>query len=190
MRLSSPDKSGIQKINLPEAKRLDDPYVIQCYDASSLPRDPSGRLQKITEMMQSGLISPQEGRRLLDFPDIEQDDKLANAAEERILKILDEIVEDGKFTTPDTWMAIQLAVTKVTQYINLYSSINLEEEKAQMLRDFFSQLQAMQQASQPPPPPLGAGPAAPLGYATQASPMPPPQSDMIAYVPGVQGIAA
>jgi hypothetical protein len=177
-----PNKDGTREFNLPDIKKLEDnPYEIQCYDASSLPRDPAGRLQKVTEMMQSGIITPQEGRRLLDFPDIQQEDKLANAAEERILQILDEIVENGKYTPPDPFMDLALATTKVVQYYNLYTSAKLSEDKSQMLRTFFSQLGALQQAAQPPPmvPPGGAPAGAP-----QANPMPAPVSDQLPNAPG------
>lgn len=172
-----PNKDGTKEIDLPDAKKLkDDPFVIQAFDSSSLPRDPAGRLQKITEMMQAGIISPQEGRRLLDYPDIEQVDKLANAAEERILKILDEIVEDGKYTPPDPFMDLLKAKELVTQYYNLYADSKLEEEKCQQLRDFYTQVLTLIQAAQPPAPPMG--PVAP-----QAVPQGRPVSDVLPNVP-------
>lgn len=169
-----PGKNGTRQIDLPKADLLDDPFVIQCYDASSLPRDPAGRLQKVTEMMQAGLITPQEGRRLLDYPDIEQVDKLEIAGEERILQILDEIIDEGKYTPPDPFMDLELANKLVTQYYNLYATAKLEEEKAQMLRDFFAQVQAMKAqamaAMMPPAQPM-------------AQPMPAPQSELLPNVP-------
>lgn len=173
-----PDKNGAKEISLPDFKMIKDPFVIQCYDVSALPKDPSGRLQKITEMMQAALITPQEGRRLLGYPDIEQEDKLATAAEERILKIMDEIVEEGKYTPPDPFMDIALANTKVVAYYNLYMACGLDADRAEMLRNFFSQVLALKQAATPPPmmPPQGGSP--------QANPMAPPQNEMIPNVPG------
>lgn len=170
-----PNKDGTREIDLPDFKILkEDPFVIQVYESSSLPKEPAGRLQKVTEMMQSGLVSPEEGRRLLDFPDIAQVDKLANAAEERILKILDEIVEEGKYTPPDPFMNIIKAEELVTQYYNLYSEAKLEEERAQMLRDFSSQVQTLKMAAMPPPPPMAA---------PQAVPQSRPVSDVLPNVP-------
>jgi hypothetical protein len=148
-----PNKDGTKEIDLPNAEMLKDP-IIQCFNASSLPRDPAGRLEKVAEMMQSGLVSPQEGRRLLDFPDIEQVDKLASAAEERILKILDDIVDTGKYSPPDPFMDLAKAEELVVQYYNLYEQSKLEESKAQKLRDFFTQIQNLKQASMPAPQPM------------------------------------
>jgi hypothetical protein len=143
-----PNKNGTKQIDLPAAKMLDDSFVIQCFDASSLPRDPAGRLAKVTEMAQAGMITMQEARRLLDYPDLEQVDKLANSSEERILQILDDIVESGKFVPPDPFMDLQLAKQFVVQYYNLYVPAKLEESRAQLLRDFSSQLDALMGAAQ------------------------------------------
>lgn len=162
-----PNKNGTKEVDLPAASMLEDTYVIQCFDASSLPRDPAGRLQKITEMIQSGMISIPEGRRLLDYPDLDQNEKLANASEERILQILDRIVEDGEYTPPDPFMNISLAIELSNQYYNLYSSAKLEEERAEMIRTFNAQAIALQQAAMPPAPP-----AAPQGQLAVPEPLP------------------
>lgn len=189
-----PHKNGTKEINLPKLKLLKDPFVIQCFNMSSLPRDPAGRMQKVTEMIQGGMISIKEGRRLLDFPDLDQVEKLANASEERIFQVLDQIIEFGDdhdgdsddeektledaYTPPDPFMNLQLAKETVVQYINLYGAAKLEEEKMQLLRDFYSQILTLEQAAQPsaaaPPPPPGGG-----GPTPQAAPEPLPQSPLI-----------
>lgn len=168
-----PNKNGTKKIDLPSVELLKDDFVIQCFTTSSLPRDPAGRLQKVTEMLQSGMIDIREGRRLLDFPDLDQDEKLANAAEERIFQQLDKIVEDGEYTPPDTFTDLQLALKLTTSYYNLYMQCKLEDEKAQMLRDYFIQVGTLIAAAQPPPPPMAAG-APP-----QAQAQPLPQSPLV-----------
>lgn len=172
-----PNKNGTIEVDLPKAGLLQDTFVIQCFTQSSLPKDPAGRLAKVTEMAQSGMITLQEARRLLDYPDLEQIEKLANAGEERIFKILDDIIESGKYEPPDPFMDIALAETLTTQYINLYMAAGLEESKAEKLRNFFSQLQAIKQAAMPPPQPA-AGPAAPL-----AAPEAPPTSPLLQNAP-------
>lgn len=168
-----PNKDGTKEINLPAAKLLDDKFIIQCFDSNALPKDPAGRKQAIVEDMQSGILTLQEGRRLLNYSDLEQDDKLAIAAEERILKILDDIVEEGKYTPPDPFIDIQLAKQKVAQYYNLYTANGLEESKAELLRNWQSQLLMLEQAAQPPPAPDMAG------GVPQGVPTPTPTSDLM-----------
>lgn len=170
-----PDRDGAREVSLPEVKKLEDnPYVIQCFNQSSLPRDPAGRMAKVTEMVQAGMIDLKMGRRLLDYPDLQQADQLANASQERIYKILDEVIEDGIYTPPDPFMDLQFANDTVVAYYNLYAMRKLEEEKAQMLRDFYSQVQALKTEAVGPPPPQMQAPNPP-----QAQPQPLPQSPLI-----------
>lgn len=168
-----PNKNGTKEIDFPKMAKEMDEFVIQCYTQSSLPKDPAGRLAKVAEMIQSGMVSIQEGRRLLDFPDLGQIEKLANAGEERIFSYLDAIIETGTYNPPDPFMDLNLATQLTTQYINLYMPAKLEETKVQKLRDFFSQVQAIKQAAQPPASPT------PQANVPQAQPMPQPQSMLV-----------
>lgn len=170
-----PNKNGTKQIDLPKLD-MDNPFIIQCFNTSSLPRDPAGRMAKITEMIQAGMISIKEGRRLLDYPDLEQIERLANAGEERIFQYLDDIIEEGIYTGPDPFMDLELAGELVVQYYNLYVAAKLEEEKQEMLRDFFSQVNALKTAAAPQPP-MG-GPLAP-----QAAPEPTPTSPLVPNSP-------
>lgn len=149
-----PNKNGTKEVDLPAAKILDNPFVIQAFDSSSLPRDPAGRMQQVVEMIQSGMISLSEGRRLIDYPDLEQVNKLATASEERILKCLDDIVETGKYTPPDPFMDLQLADELTTQYYNLYAAANLEASKEEKIRTFSVQVKTLKTAAMPPPMPM------------------------------------
>ncbi len=170
-----PDKNGTHEIDLPNLDEEMDPYVIQCFDSSSLPRDPAGRKQMVAEMVQAGMISPREGRRLLEFPDLEQIDKLANAAEERIFFILDKIVEEGVYTPPDSFIDRPLAIEFTNQYYNLYAASKLEESRLEMLRQFLTAVLDLEMAAQPQPPPGAMAP--------QANPEPLPTNPMIPNVP-------
>lgn len=172
-----PDDNGTKEIDLPASKKLDDPFVIQCFDTSSLPRDPAGRAARITEWVQAGFYSPQEGRRLLGNLDMQQEDKLLNAAEERILKQMDGIVNEGKYSQPDSFTDLLKAKEIVVQYYNLYTTAKLEESKVKMLIKYYKQVIAMIGAQMPPP-----QAQSPTGQ-PQASPQVPPTNAMIPNVP-------
>lgn len=175
-----PNKDGTQEIDLPKMGLLKDTFVIQCFTESSLPKTPAGRIQTVTEMIQSGMLSIKEGRRLLKTPDLEEEEKLINSAQERCFKILDAIVHDGKYTPPDPYLDLQDASSVTVQYINLYLAADLEEEKADLLRTFFNQLQALQTAAMPVNP-------SPVSAPT-ANPQPAPVSPLVPNVP--QAVAA
>lgn len=167
-----PNKDGTKQISLPQMTFLKDPFVIKCFTESSLPRTPAGRIATVTEQVQAGMLSVKEGRRLMKFPDLEQNERLDNASEERIFKYLDEIVEDGKYTPPDTFMDFQLANDLVVKYINLYRTLKLEQKKDDLLNTFFTQVQTLVQAAQP------VQPTAPPPSPT-ANPMPAPTSPLV-----------
>lgn len=152
-----PGKDGLKRVDFKSIARLKDNFIIQLYDESSLPKDPAGRQARLSEMLAAGEISLQEFRRLSNFPDLEQSDQLAIALEERILKALDEIIENGdknyasiapdSFILDPTDLATQLSV----QYINLYSRLELEDQKLFTLKNWFNQVQDLKQLATPPP---------------------------------------
>lgn len=173
-----PGKKFIQTIDWKSIDMEDDQYVIQCFPVSSLPNEPAGRLATIQEYIQAGFIDPRQGRRLMDFPDLDQAETLSNSVEERILDSLDKIVDEGLYNPPDEFMDLNLARELTLQYINQYSMDGLEEEKMQLFRDYLTQIGEIedkaQQAMQPPP----GQPGQP-----QANPQAPPVSQLIPNVP-------
>lgn len=162
-----PGKDGTREVDLPKACILRDTYVIQCFEESSLPRDPAGRQAKLSEMLAAGEITSQEFRRLSAFPDLQQSDALANALEERILHDLDAIVEEGEagYSPPDPFLLdpTDLATTLTVNYINKYAVTDIEEEKMNLLREYFTQIQNLKQQAAPPPPMAMPGQGGPPG---------------------------
>lgn len=161
----------------------DTEFVMQCFPVSRLPRDPSGRLATIQEYIQAGFISPRQGRKALDFADIDSIESLANAQEDLISKTLDAIVDDGDFSPPEPTDDLSMAKEMVIEYIQRFRCLDLEPDKLAMLRTFSQQIDMLQQMAMPPAMP-GAAPGAP-----QAAPMPQPQSDLVQNVPGAPAAA-
>jgi hypothetical protein len=152
-----PGKDGTREVDFKNIKKLKDTYVIQCFEESSLPKDPAGRQAKLSEMLAAQEITKEEFRRLSNFPDLEQDDRLASALEERILMCLDEIIDNGDKNyadiQPNSFLLdpTDMATTKAVQYINMYAGQKLEPEKMDTLRTWWTQVQALKQAAMPPP---------------------------------------
>lgn len=142
-----PSKDGTREVDFKHIKKLKETYIIQCYEQSSLPKDPAGRQAKLSEMLAAQEITKEEFRRLSNFPDLEQSDKLATALEERILYCLDDIIENGdknwEEIAPDEFMLdpTDMATRLCVNYINLYAPTNLEEEKRQLLKNWNQQVQ-------------------------------------------------
>lgn len=161
-----PGKDGTRKIDFPLAEEiLKDTNVIKCLNQSSLPKDPAGRQSKLSEMRADGEINQQEFRRISAFPDLEQDDQLANALEERILHDLDQIIEKGRkgYSPPDPFILdpTDLASTRTIQTINKYKVTDIEDEKIDLLQTYWTQIQTLKAQAAPPPVQIPPGAQAP-----------------------------
>jgi len=143
---------------------------------SSLPSDPAGRLQTVQEYAQAGYLSPRQARRLLDFPDLEQVESLANAQENAIVRDLDRIVEDGEMTPPDAFTDLAMARELALQYLAEGKCNGLEEERMELLRRYVADVDTLQN----PPAPLMLPEAVP-----QAPPVPAAPSDLVPNVPAL-----
>lgn len=147
-----PGKKFIETIDWKDVDMADDEYVMKLYPVSSLPNTPEGRLQTITEYMQAGFLTPRAGRRLLDFPDLEAEEKLANSTEDYLLKILDKIIEEGVYTAPEPYDDLNLAKELCLEYYAQGKCSGLEEPKLDLLRQFSDEInqfdQSMQQAQE------------------------------------------
>ncbi len=165
-------------------------YAIQCFPVSSLPNEPSGRMQKVQEYVQAGWMTPARGRKLLAFPDTERDDDLSNAQEEYNCMILDKLVdgdsEDPRddFTPPNPLDNMDLAKEMALQEYALARCGGLDEARLNLLQTFIEQCDTIQQAAMPPPAPEAA-PGAPGGAGTpQGTPPQAPPSDLMAQQGG------
>lgn len=154
LSVNIPGRKFIESIDWKDVDMEEDQYLMQTFPISSLPNDPEGRLQTIQEYIQAGMIDPRQGRRLLDFPDIDQVEGLKNSVEERILFGLDKIVDEGKFTPPDPFMDLAMARELALQYYNQFAIAGLEEERLDMIRTFMNQVDDLLNKAQPPQMPV------------------------------------
>lgn len=163
-----------KSINLDE-----EDYQISCFPVSSLPNDPAGRLETIQEFAAAGMYTLREAKRLFGFPDLEQVDTLQTAAEEYILKIIDEMMETGVVTRLEPYDDLQMALEIGMETYQLAKCHNADEDKLELLRQFIDDAKGMLAASiaaaQPPPAP-GMG-------APQANPGPTPVSPLLPTAP-------
>lgn len=179
-----PGKRFIQEIKWSEVDMEEDEFQLQIYPVSKLPNDPEGRLQTVQEMMQGGLITPEAGRRLLDYPDLDSEENLANSTIDYLHKILDDIIDDGNFTAPEPFDNLQMAKELALEYYAQGKLNKLDEKKLELLRKFMKQIDVL---TAPPPMPNAGPPGMTQGPGAQpvpqANPEPTPMSNLIPNVP-------
>ncbi len=179
-----PGKRFIEKIKWSDVDLDDDEFVLQIYPVSKLPNDPEGRMNTIQDMSEAGWIDGQTARRLLDFPDLDSEENLANAQLDYLHMVLDKMVENGDFTAPDPFDNLPVARKLAMEYYSQGKLNDLDEEKLELLRRFMQQIDMLTAATVAPiqtAPPAGPAPA---------NPTPTPVSPLLPNVnPGIQGAA-
>lgn len=143
-----PGRQSMRKLDWSAIGLEDDEFVTQCFSVSSFPQEPAARLETVTEYMQAGMIPPDIGQKLLEFPDLAQYESLANAMEERLQDVLDAIADDGEFTPPEPHYNLDRAKELVLQYILRGESQDLEPERLEMLHRWNDALDVMAQMAQ------------------------------------------
>lgn len=168
-----PSTTFMETVDWKDIKLKEDEYVLKAFPTSSLSDDLSGRLDDIQELAQAGMIAPRQARRLLDMPDLEMADNLANAAEDLLHKIFEEMLdEEGEYRSPEPYMDLQLAKQLCLEYMNYADAHNAPEDRMALLSQFNDQVNDMLGVNTPPPP-----------GAPQANPAPAPVSQLIPNAP-------
>lgn len=136
-------KKFIETIPWEDVSPEDDEFVLKAYPVSSLPNDPVGRLQTIEEYREAGYLQPRTARKLLDFPDLDQEEDLANAEEDYLNMILEKICNKGEMTPIDNFDDPVLARELALQYMAKAKLHNLKPIRIEMLSRFISQIDAL-----------------------------------------------
>lgn len=160
-------------------------YLGLMFPVSSLPSTPGARLQRVEELRMGQYIDLPTARKLLDFPDLEAEMTLANAAIEDADATISYILDDDKprRLPVEPFQNVPLLVERATAAYLYARHHGAEEERLQMLRDLIADATARMAAvaastmpAQPAAP--GAAPAlAPQGAEPPPAPgpaLPPP----------------
>jgi hypothetical protein len=151
-----------------------DKYILRCFAANILPTQPAGRLQKVQELVQAGWLSMEEGRKLVDFPDIESTMNKELSSTDLTNKMIDSILDDGIWMSPEPEMDLEEARVTAQKRIIEARLHNVEDSKIDMLTRWAEVVKSML----PAPPVDATGMMAP-----QATPETRPQSDLLPYAP-------
>lgn len=180
-----PSTKFMETIDWKDINLKENEYVLKQFPTSSLPEDPSSKLQTVQEYMQAGLLSPRSGRKLLSMPDIEMSDKLANAAEDLICKTIEDMLNDvDKYRAPEPYWDLQLARQLALEYYNYAELNNCPQENLTLLDNFLEQIDDLTGVNAAPTPAIpGSMPTPGAGTAPQANPTPTPVSPLLPNQP-------
>lgn len=171
----APRSNGIDVIDYRDLAKID--AIMKAFPISSLPASPAGRLQRAAEMFQTGQITKEDYLRIIDYPDSSAVISLVTAGRDAIDWMLDKIVEDGIYESPEPFMNLQLAVEVAQNRYLRERTQSCPEDRLELLRRFISTAHDLQGAATPAAPAAaGAGPSIAPAQADAAGlgPQPPP----------------
>jgi len=165
-------KTGMEKVNWEDIDLEDDEFVIQVKPIGSLPQTPSAKLSSINEMMLNGMFTKEEAHQLLDFPDLEKANRMKIGFIEVIDKIIEKIIEDGEFTSPEVYMNLEFGIARVQQAYSLAMLDEVPHERLELLRRWMSQANMLLEQRNAPPPGQAMGAPGPGVLPPGLAPLP------------------
>jgi len=148
---------SLKTIDFKDITMAEKDYILQPYPVSLLPSTPAGRLQAVTELVNSGIITdPGQIVRLLDFPDLQSVTSLMETQENDIDWRIQEIEEEGKYHGPEPVMNLQFASQRMIQAYLEGQQDGLELDKLNLMLLFIDECQQLMQQQ-----PTVQAPAAP-----------------------------
>jgi hypothetical protein len=172
----------LKQVKWKEISMPKDAYQVQIKVSGMLPRDPAGRLEKITEIGQQSPEAAQLLMRFMNDPDTDAVFDILNAGTNAVLYDMEQI-EAGQQVIPDTFY--DLRTLNTAQYLGTATYCKLranEKTPVEVMRNLETYLnvvignkQKAMQAAQPMPAAPGGLPAVPMANAPMGpgGPMPP-----------------
>jgi len=175
-----------------------DEYTVSLYPVSKLSMMPGQRLAQVDELFSKQIIDQREYRKLLDFPDLQAENDLANGAAELTDKLIERFLDaedpadQDIFIYPEPeWDLAYMRKRFQLAYINASLEDAPEENKALLSRFIVLCDEAMNVAAPPPQGPMPSEGPSPEAMPPLPPPdgMPPMPGDM-PMPPPPTGIAA
>lgn len=148
------DEGGNLKVKIKNGKFMDvikwsdvdmdeDKYVMQLFPTSSLSQSPAGRLQEVQELLQAGFISKEDGKKLLNFPDLEGFYNMENAGVEDIERQIELMIDKGEYQTPEPYQNLTYGITKMQQAYLMFRAQNAPDERLDLFRRWIADADAL-----------------------------------------------
>lgn len=174
LTVNTKNSKFIESVKWKDVNLPNDKYIVRCFPTALLPTQPAGRLQKVQELIQAGFIDKELGMNLLDFPDLDRVISLKNAASDNALQVLEKIVDEGQYDTPEPYMNLDVCIQLGQGMYLKARSEGVSAERQALLRRFIDDCFDLKTTQAPPPE------TQPL-----AAPMPQPTSNLVPNVAGV-----
>jgi hypothetical protein len=116
---------GLEKVaelDWSEVEIDEDSFAIEIFPASGLPQDPSGRLSRVIELMNGGLIDKSSALKLLNFPDLDSEINLELSTLQATDAMVEEMLATGLPISPEPYMDLQTYMRRAASHLNVLTA--------------------------------------------------------------------
>jgi hypothetical protein len=145
-------KGGMRKILLSEVDLKEDEYVLKMWPTQALADDPGQRMRQVQIMANAGWLQPDQAKRLLDFPDLEEANDLENASYNAVEDIIQEMLQEGRYNAPTPYLNLEQAKKQVQLALVKAWRDHVPENRQQLLRDWLQDAADLAGIGQPQTP--------------------------------------
>lgn len=136
------DRKGVMFIKWSEVDMDDNDFELTMWPTNLLSQTPSGKLNDINDMMNMGIMGPEEGRRLINYPDVESVLGNKNAP----FEIMDMIIEkllDGDYIAPEPYFKLDYAIPAMQDAYLKARIDDADQETLELMRRWIDQAKAI-----------------------------------------------
>lgn len=137
------DGSSMKTIKFSDVDVPDNKVVVTARPSNLLPKEPAGLLAKVQELTQAGIYTQEEALELLDFPDVAKVNKVKLGPRNVVIKIVESMVEENKYMTPEPYMNLEFARQYAQDYYANGKADGMPEERLELLRRFMNQCDSL-----------------------------------------------
>lgn len=148
LEIMTPSKRSVKKIDWKDARMDREDYILQKYPTNLLPTTPEGKRETILDYLNGGLLDKNIALELLDFPDLKDAVNKQTSESKLIDKIVNKILEDGKYQTPEPYYSPALALEKARKAYLLAELDEYPEKNLDLLRNFMTECANLIQVQQ------------------------------------------
>lgn len=139
-----PKSNMARQISFADISSLDlDNCIFQTYPKNLLSKEPTGRLEQLDMMLQMGLIQPEDGRRLLDFPDLKATQTLYDSKIDNIETIVEVMMETKEFIPPDPMQDLAYGINRMSMHYLQGQVQKMDDKRLDLLRNWVIMAQSM-----------------------------------------------
>jgi hypothetical protein len=136
-------KKGLRSVLFTDIELKENEYRLKRWPTNLLSDDPSSRIEEVEKLMNTGVLAPDAAQRLLHFPDIEEENALANASYNMVNDMISEMLEEGRYMQPPPNLNLEQAKVQTNQALVKAWRDGRPEDRLQLLRDFLEDLRTL-----------------------------------------------